>query len=49
MHHPKKTRPAPIKVHSSKQEESVQSWQQEASAQMQEAQVQVTNQYLHPY
>ena len=40
--HPQKTRPALITVHSSKQEESAQIWQQEASTQMQEMQVQVT-------
>ena len=42
MDHPKKTRPAPLTVHSSKQEVSTQSWQQEASAQIQEVQVHVT-------
>ena len=40
--HPKKTRPALLTIHSSKQEVSTQSCQQEVSAQTQEAQVQVT-------
>ena len=42
MDHPKKKRPAPLTVHSSKQVVSMQSYQQELSTQMQEAQVQVT-------
>ena len=42
MDHPKKTRPAPLTVHSSKQEVSTQSCQQEVSIKMQEVQVQVT-------
>ena len=37
MDHPKKTRPAPLTVHSSKQEGSPQSCQQEVSAQMQDS------------
>ena len=42
MDHPKKTRPAPLTIHSSKQEVSTQSWQQEAFAQMQKVQVHIT-------
>ena len=42
MDHPKKTRPAPLTVHSSKQKVSTQSHQQEVSTQMQKVQVQVT-------
>ena len=42
MDHPKKTRPAALTICSSKQEVSTQSWQQEASAQIQEVQVHVT-------
>ena len=42
MDHPKKTRPVPLAIHSSKQEVSTQNWQQEASTQMQEVQVHVT-------
>ena len=42
MDHPKKTRPVPLTVHSSRQEVSAESCQQEVSTKMQEVQVQVT-------